>query len=101
MNGTPIKKTAGTSPWVVIALVIAALATFGTHVPWLGALFVIALIVYLATRRSAPSAPAPVSLAGRVEFLERRVAELQEAVDKLRGPAQTRSEERRVGKECR
>ncbi len=92
MNGTPIKKTAGTSPWVVIALVIAALATFGTHVPWLGALFVIALIVYLATRRSAPSAPAPVSLAGRVEFLERRVAELQEAVDTLRGPAQTAPE---------
>src|SRR5438552_1208207 len=92
MNGTPINKTAGTSPWLVVALVIAALAAFGTHAPWIGALLVIALIVYLATRRSAPSATAPVSLAGRVEFLERRVAELQEAVDKLRGPARTAPE---------
>src|SRR5438093_12525128 len=47
-------------------------------------LLVVVGIVLLVNRRSRPQV-GPATLLQRVEFLERRVLELQDAVDKLRG----------------
>jgi uncharacterized membrane protein len=88
MNGSghPIRKSPGVSPGVVIALAVAALVGWSAAGAALGLLFVLALIAYLVVRSAgAPAAEADVGR--RLEFLERRVAELQNAVDRLRvGP---------------
>src|SRR6266540_2061892 len=87
MNGTSspsTRKPGGVSPWIVIALAVAALFAWGGGYAPLGVLLVLALAAYLIFRPSRPAAAQP-DLGRRVEFLERRVAELQEAVDKLRG----------------
>jgi Predicted membrane protein (DUF2339) len=48
-------------------------------------LLILGVIVYAATRRPRSRAPlSPTPLAERVAFLERRVLELQDAIDKLR-----------------
>src|SRR6266545_2206690 len=86
-NTPTVKKSGGASPWIVVAFVLVALIAFGTGGVLLGILVVLGLVGYLVTRPSAeaPTAPAPpADLRGRVEFLERRVIELQDAVDKLR-----------------
>jgi uncharacterized membrane protein len=86
-NTPTVKKSGGASPWIVIAFVLVALIAFGTGGAILGVLVVLGLVGYLVTRSStpAPAAPAaPADLRSRVEFLERRVIELQDAVDKLR-----------------
>src|SRR6266540_2029516 len=87
MNGTSspsTRKPGGVSPWIVIALAVAALFAWGGGYAPLGVLLVLALAAYLIFRPSRPAAAQP-DLGRRVEFLERRVAELQDAVDKLRG----------------
>ena len=87
MNGTSspsTRKPGSVSPWIVIALAVAALFAWGGGYAPLGVLLVLALAAYLIFRPSRPAAAQP-DLGRRVEFLERRVAELQEAVDKLRG----------------
>src|SRR5512133_234929 len=86
-NTPTVKKSGGASPWIVVAFVLVALIAFGTGGVLLGALVVLGLVGYLVTRPSTerPAATAaPADLRGRVEFLERRVIELQDAVDKLR-----------------
>src|SRR5919204_719304 len=48
-------------------------------------LLILGVIVYAATRKPRSNASlSPTPLADRVAFLERRVVELQDAVDKLR-----------------
>src|SRR6266511_3222712 len=86
-----IKKSAGASPWIVIALVLGAIIAWGTGSAILGVLLILALVAYMITRPSAPTATAP-DLHSRVAFLERRVLELQDAVDKLRGTSRPAAE---------
>ena len=86
-NSPTVKKATGASPWIVIVLVLIALVAFGTGGPLLGVLALLGLVAYLVTRPSAPAAAAAPTLLSRVEFLERRVLELQDAIDKLRAGA--------------
>jgi uncharacterized membrane protein len=82
-SGRSIRKPSGSSPGVVIALALAAVVAWSVAGASLGILFVLALIGYLVIRRSgAPAAGADIGR--RVDFLERRVAELQNTVDALR-----------------
>src|SRR6266540_3897603 len=86
-NTPTVRKSGGASPWIVIGFVLVALIAFGTGGPLLGVLVVLGLVAYLVTRPAgAPRADsaAPATLLQRIEFLERRVLELQDAVDKLR-----------------
>ncbi|HYY02282.1 MAG TPA: DUF2339 domain-containing protein, partial [Gaiellaceae bacterium] len=101
MNGSSpsIRKPAGTSVWVVIVLIALALIAWigGAYV--LAGLLVLVLLGYLVFRPSGtpadgePLAPSAreEGLAVRVDFLERRVVELQRAVDELRGARPARA----------
>jgi uncharacterized membrane protein len=54
----------------------------------LSVILVLVGVVYFATRRSKTTAPVSATpLLDRVEYLERRVVQLQDAIDKLRGTA--------------
>src|SRR3989442_1928979 len=78
-----VRKPRGVSPWVVIALVIAALVAFGVGSPVLGVLLILALVGYMLVRPSGNAASRPGGLDDRVKFLEPRVAEIHVALDQL------------------
>ncbi len=82
-NSPSIRKPQGGSPWVIVALVLAALFAGGSGSWPLAVLLVVALVGYLVVRPSGPATAGP-DLSQRVEFLERRVKELQDAVEALR-----------------
>src|SRR6266540_5310602 len=82
-NSPSIRKPQGGSPWVIVALVLAALFAGGSGSWPLAVLLVVALVGYLVVRPSGPATAVP-DLSQRVEFLERRVKELQDAVEALR-----------------
>src|SRR6266508_4521249 len=82
-NSPSIRKPQGGSPWVIVALVLAALFAGGSGSWPLAVLLVVALGGYLVVRPSGPATAGP-DLSQRVEFLERRVKELQDAVEALR-----------------
>src|SRR6266511_2196994 len=82
-NSPSIRKPQGGSPWAIVALVLAALFAGGSGSWPLAVLLVVALVGYLVVRPSGPATAGP-DLSQRVEFLERRVKELQDAVEALR-----------------
>src|SRR6266508_3368910 len=99
-NSPSIRKPQVGSPWVIVALVLAALFAGGSGSWPLAVLLVVALVGYLVVRPSGPATAVP-DLSQRVEFLERRVKELQDAVEALRiarpaAPARERAAAPRV-----